>query len=826
MFIWYVVSGLNFSSDQNARRRGARAMLGRSGRVNSVNSFGKAIVRLFALALFVTGGVAMTVYSAAAPVPPLPPPPGSATDGPIPNETYLWRPVAIGGGGFITGMSSDATGITRVVRTDVHGAYSWNETAGRWAQLATATAMPASDRVQSGMNEGAYEVVVAPGDPKRLYMAIKGRVFRSDDSGHSWGMRSTYAPFPHPFDANSEFRLYGPFMAVSPDDANLVLIGTAQDGLWRSTDGAATWSQVASVPAGADLRPEAGVQSPGVTIWFGPSNSAGQRTPAYAASAGHGVFFAKDAAGSFAPLVATGSQQPVTVAQTSFGADGTLFAVDTEARKAWAFKQGEWTDFTSKGGLPAAQFSGVAADPVSRRVFVSDQSGQIWCSATGSGHWSPLHHEAIVGSGDPPWLRVNNESYFASGQIQFDKKKANRLWVAAGTGPYYADVGEICPSIKWTSQVRGIEELVANDVVQPIGHAPLFAAWDFGIHVKPDLNAFSTTYGPKERVIIAAQQLDWSAGNPNFIVTNASDTRTGCCSGDGDAVLAGYSVDAGNSWHKFATLPQPPGTKADDPWRMSFGTIAVAADNIDNIVWAPAFNRSPFYTLDRGATWQRVVFDGEKLPFTGSFGRFIGTRKTVTADRVAPGTFYLVHSGEGENSALSGLWRTTNGGRLWSRVFSGEIAPGSDKFPKLRAVPRQVGNLFFTTSASYGADTRLRRSYDGGQSWAVLDAVDRVDDVAFGKSAPGASYPTIFISGRVSGKYGVWRSTDDAQSWQRLAKFPLGRLDQVTVIEADKNVFGRVYLGYQGSGWIYGQPTPCKPAVFRQGEDRECTDQR
>lgn len=233
-------------------------MPGRSREVNSVTSFVKAVIRLFALGLFVTVGVAMTVYSAAAPAPSVPPAPGSKADGPIPNETYSWRPVAIGGGGFITGMSSDVNGITRVVRTDVHGAYIWNEVAGRWAQLATAAAMPVADRVQSGMNEGAYEVVVAPNDPTRLYMAIKNRVYRSDDKGQSWAMRSAYAPFPHPFDANSEFRLYGPFMAVSPDDANLVFIGTAEDGLWRSTDGAVTWSRVASVPAGSDLRPEPG----------------------------------------------------------------------------------------------------------------------------------------------------------------------------------------------------------------------------------------------------------------------------------------------------------------------------------------------------------------------------------------------------------------------------------------------------------------------------------------------------------------------------------------------------------------------------------------
>ena len=85
-------------------------------------------------------------------------------------------------------------------------------------------------------------------------------------------------------------------------------------------------------------------------------------------------------------------------------------------------------------------------------------------------------------------------------------------------------------------------------------------------------------------------------------------------------------------------------------------------------------------------------------------------------------------------------------------------------------------------------------------TWHIVSDVDHVDDVGFGKSAAGSSYPTIFISGRVAGVYGIWRSTDNALTWRRVAGFPVGTLDQVSVLEGDKDVFGRVYLGYKGSG--------------------------
>jgi photosystem II stability/assembly factor-like uncharacterized protein len=777
-----------------------------SRRTTTLASLGIPLIAGAAIATMLTGGDKPLLSA-----------PRAASDagGPVPNEAYLWRPVAVGGGGYITGYSSDRANKTFVARTDVHGAYRWDAALNRWTQIVTADSMPSSDRFQAGMNEGVYEIAVAPSDGRRVYMAIKGRVYRSEDAGQHWTLPDAAAPFPLKFDPNSEFRLSGPFMAVSPANKDLVLLGTPEDGLWRSADGGATWARIDGVPAAADLRPDPGTQSPGIAVWF---DTKGGRV--LAASPGQGVFAADGQGLSFAPTTAAGAPQPRIVTQGSFAGDGSFYAVDGESDAAWVLRGRNWINL-DKAGLPAAPYAGVAANPRGDKVYVTDKSGKAWCSVDSGRSWSGVSHRARVGEGEPPWLHLTDTSYFSSGQIRFDPTTPDQLWVAAGAGPYHADTAGGCTSLTWFSQVRGIEELVANDVVQRPGRAPLFAGWDFGIHVKPDLNAFSTTFGPKERMLISAQQIDWSPIDPGFVVTNASDARVGCCSEDGDSVLAGYSGDGGQTWRKFANLPTPPGTKPNDPWRMSFGTIAVSANDVDNIVWAPAYNRSPFYTLDRGRTWQRVVLAGEHLPLTGSFPHLYGSRKTLAADRVKPATFYLFHSGEAPNSALAGVWRTADGGAHWEHVFSGELAPNSLNSAKLRAVPGRAGHLFFA-SGGYGSDTRLRRSVDGGATWTALVAVDHVDDVAFGKAAPGAGYPSIYVSGQVNKSYGVWRSVDDAKTWQRIAQYALGTLDQVTVIEADKDVFGRVYVGYMGSGWQYGEPAPCRVTQFHQGADHDC----
>lgn len=738
--------------------------------------------------------------------------------GPVQNETYQWKRVAIGGGGFIVGLSMDAGGKTFVARTDVYGAYIWSDKDNRWHQLVTAAAMPADRRVQDGAARGAYEILVAPSDPNRIYMAIDGMVFRSDDRGANFVAART-GPFPVEWDANSQWRFAGPFMAVDPTNPDLVLLGTPGRGVWRSSDGGGSWQQVAGVPANRDRTPEPGIQAPGSQVWFEPGRDGRPTGRVFAFASGSGMYVSNDRGASFRPLAGDG-EHPTTLTRGGFTRNGDFLASDLEGKTVWAFREGRWHNLVQQGALTSMTFQALATDPRTDRVLALDEGGNGYLSPDGGKTWSNVTHSAKVGEGDPPWLKIADIPFFATGSVVFDPAKPDRIWAAHGVGVFHADLAGGDTHLAWVSQARGIEELVANDVVQTTGHAPIFAAWDFGMHIKSDLNAFSTRFVP-DRGFIAVQQVDWTPADPAYLVTNASDTRT-CCSEDGNAVMAGYSTDGGSTWTKFASLPTPPGTRGDDPWRMAFGTIAVSSGDPDNIVWAPSENRAPFFTKDRGRTWEQVVLPGAIGDTYGSFRNNWLQRKTLTADKTSGGVFYLYHSGDAPNAALAGVWRSPDGGVSWEHVSMGEIAPNSGMAAKLRSVPGHAGHLFFTSGVAAG-DTRLRRSMDGGATWRTLDSVTRVDDVAFGKAAAGAAYPTIYISGQVGGVYGVWRSVDNAASWHRLVEFPMGTLDQVTVMAADPDVFGRVYLGYKGSGWIWGEPAPCQAAPFAAFATRQCS---
>ena len=744
------------------------------------------------------------------------PAPLSTATGPTTGETYRWQPVAIGAGGFMVGLSSDRAGSTFVARTDVHGAYIWRPELDQWVQLVTDPAMPPAYRTPASMFGGVAGIVVAPSDGQRLYMAVKGTVFRSEDQGKSWQVPDT-GPFPVRFGAKKKFLRSDPVLAVSPDNPDIVYFGTAHDGVLRSTDGGRNWARVDGLPAtggtgggaDADVRP--------ALIWFAPAEGGTRAT--WILVQGVGMFVSEQEAGGFTPLRGQGAAAPRMLSSGAFTSDGRFFGTDPDGKTIWRYQQGEWTNLAADGVIDDGSYQTVAVSPHNDQLLAFEHNGSALRSIDGGASWSTLRKTVQVGEKDPPWLRIADQNFFATSQVMFDPIVRDRLWVTAGVGLFRADVPPDARSIDWVSRSRGIEELVANDVVQSPGRAPLFAAWDFGIHVKADLDVFSSGFGPKEQMIIAAQQLALTPADPNFVATNASDT-SGCC--PKAAVLAGYSEDAGRTWQRFGSLPHPPGTKKDDPWRMAWGMIAVSSGNPDNIIWAPSLNRAPFYTRDRGRNWTLIHFPGEKPPFTGSHVKKHLQRKVLVADPVKDGTFYLVHSGNPDNRQLMGLWRTQDGGSSWTRLFQGEIAPKSENAAKLRAMPGRSGDLFFTSAVEGTHDSRLRRSTDGGVTWQIIPGVDQVSDITFGKAASGNTVPTIYLAGFVHGKYGIWRSVDNAQSWSRLAVFPIGRLDRVVVLGADPDIFGRLYIGWQGSGWTYGAPAACQARPVRPFDIAQC----
>ena len=733
---------------------------------------------------------------------------GAILSGCFEAPSYQWQALPVGAGGWIMHWDADETGRTRIVHTDTYGAYVWDEAQDRWVQMVTSASMPERFQDSDG-GEGAEWAAVAPSDPDRIYLAYRGSVLRSDDAGRSFTETALRGRVMRP---NDEYRQSGPVLSVSPRDPDLVVMGLAEEALQVSRDGGASW-QPAGLPLPVDTEAADGVQGVGTLAWFASDGAL------WALPYGRGMHVSRDGGRSFARLPGG----PDYLDTGDFAPGGAFFGASYKetAPSLWRYTDGAWTDLTARAGLSEISPTAVAVEPRSGEVWVLSDGGLIARSRDGGERWQRLDRDVVSAPGEPRWLENTQDAYLTTAQIGFDPVVPGRLWLSAGDGVYYADTAGATDRITFVSSSRGIEQLVANDTVAPPGGAPVLGGWDFGLRVKDDLTALSDDFGPTNR-FNSVWDIDYSAGTPSFLAAVVSDHRF-CCTQDGLADQSGYSLDGGRSWTRFEARPVPAGTEPSDPYAMSFGSLAVASGDTRNIVWVPAFDRQPHVTFDRGGSWRPITLPGVAPAETGAHFALFLDREVVAADRAAPSTFYYYRDRFGDDAG-DGLYASEDGGRSWQRRFAGAITENAQFNAKLAAVPGREGNLYFTTGALDGRDAPFFVSRDGGASWSEVAGLSRVLAFGFGAPSPMAEepVPTIFVAGKLDGAYGIYRSTDDAATWKLIGRWPAGTLDEVESIAGDSRVFGRVFVGLNGSGWVQGTPSFCEGAPFAFGDRAEC----
>jgi hypothetical protein len=154
----------------------------------------------------------------------------------------------IGGGGFVSGVVPSPTEPDLIyARTDVGGAYRWNEANRSW--------LPLTDWVaenQAGFL-GVESIALDPSDPSRLYLLVginyfdggKTAIVSSEDYGNTFTVHEVTAQLrAH---GNGPGRQNGERLAVDPNDGSILFVGTRDRGLFRSNDRGASWSRNASL---------------------------------------------------------------------------------------------------------------------------------------------------------------------------------------------------------------------------------------------------------------------------------------------------------------------------------------------------------------------------------------------------------------------------------------------------------------------------------------------------------------------------------------------------------------------------------------------------
>ena len=104
----------------------------------------------------------------------------------------------------------------------------------------------------------------------------------------------------------------------------------------------------------------------------------------------------------------------------------------------------------------------------------------------------------------------------------------------------------------------------------------------------------------------------------------------------------------------------------------------------------------------------------------------------------------------------------------------------------------------------------LFHSADGGKTFAKSPGTLQVESLSFGKAPQDKTHPALFAIGRQNNVRAISRSDDQSTNWVRLNDERHQWGTRFRCIAADLRVFGRVYIGTDGRGILYGEPAPAR----------------
>ncbi|QNH17175.1 cellulase [Xanthomonas sp. SS] len=709
-----------------------------------------------------------------------------------PSLPYQFRSVAIGGGGFVSGLLfHPAQQGLLYARTDVGGAYRWDAASAHWVALTDW--LGPDDQNLMGIDAFAID----PHDPQALYLAAgtylhpragNAAILRSHDQGRSF----VRTDLPFKLGGNELGRGNGERLAVDPNDGRVLLLGSRDAGLWRSADRGAHWQRVNSFPAvatgpSASAENHAGRrQQVGISfVLFDPASAAGagasQRIYVGVSTPEQSVFESADGGRSWRPLPGqpTGLR-PSHMVRSSAGiyylsygdqpgpdlmADGAVWKYEPAAAR--------WTDITPvpqpRSG-PGFGWGAVAVDPRQPDTLIAStfrryQPGEdIYRSTDGGRSWAPLFPRSRFVHDAAPWTAQARPHWMASLAIDpFDSDRAlfvtgYGIWASRNLRAFDAADGVV----QWWFADAGLEETVPLDLLSPAQGAHLLSALgdiDGFRHDRLD-RAQSQFAGPR---LTNGESIDAAGQAPQLVVRSGTlrERRDG-------EVRAAWSRDGGASWTAFASEP-PVGEGA--------GHIAINADG-SRVIWSPRNGGSAWASDDWGRQWQRVE---------GSSGSLL-----IEADRVDPQRWYAVDAAGGRFSL------SEDGGRRFrdSGVEVGAPSAAERTRPQLRPDPARAG-VVYLASPSHG----VLRWQDGRLT--VLSKVDEARSLGLGRAPRDGAAPMLFLAGSVDGVGGLFRSEDEGKHWQRIDD-DAHRFGRPYAVTGDPRVVGRVYFATGGRGIFYG----------------------
>lgn len=347
-----------------------------------------------------------------------------------------------------------------------------------------------------------------------------------------------------------------------------------------------------------------------------------------------------------------------------------------------------------------------------------------------------------------------------------------------------ADVGK---PIKWKPWVDGVEETAVLMLTSPSQGPHLMSGiGDIGGGVHDDL-ARSPAVMFNGSFLPSTLTIDYAGVSPNVMVRSGEPPKTPKGQENALPTSLAFSTDFGQTWQSLIApsfqLKAANGAitrrRFDDN---SAAAIEPSADGGTLVVMTPV----PVLTRDHGKSWSLT----KGLP--------PGAR--VIADRVDPKRSYAI------DLEKRIVLASTDGSATFSSLDTVGLPPdtatGWPTWPgaawPLMATPGRAGDLWLRVRGL------LYHSGDGGASFEEVHSDLRIEALAFGKPPPGKDYPALFAIAWKDQLHAVWRSGDAGKTWVRINDVAHEYGRRFRCIAGDPRVFGRVYVGTDGRGIVYG----------------------